>query len=250
MGYCILCRTAQGTGPDTIGFHTRSCSRSLYRFSVVCMSHFPFTGLPSLFKHTSGLVVVNGECESGSKYMYDEDLEDFPSGMPNIDNCSQLIVDNNRFTTLTNGHCRDCDVVRANNNRLTELTAPMLSGYPNVQKVAANNNTIRHIDGDALKGLKSLGVENNPLEGFPWDQADAGLKVSLAGTTLPCDCAMKRAEDRGVIIDTPPNCKGHPGMSYTDVWNTLQCSEFDRTQTTYPPTTGTWSVMGFFSNNQ
>ena len=179
---------------------------------------------------------------SGSVYMIGEDLEDFPPDLPSIDSCSRLVLDGNRLTTLENVTCLHCDFISINNNSFKTLTAPMFSGFPNVKKIQVNNNQIRQIEGGVLKGLKGLDVEYNPLEDFPWDQADKGLKLSLAGAGIQCGCAMKRAVERRVVIVMPPSCKGHPGIPYMEILNTVECSrveQYDTTATNYPSTTGT-----------
>ena len=175
--------------------------------------------------------------------MVGEDLKDFPVDTPNIDNCSRLVLDENKLTSLDNVRCLQCDFISVNDNNFTELTARMLSGFPNVKKIQANNNQIKQIELDVLKGLRGLDIENNPVEDIPWDHADTNLKVSLGGTRIPCSCAMKHVVDHGVVIKTPPSCKGHPDIPYRVVLDTVECSqveeEVNRTWTSYPPTTGT-----------
>ena len=183
-------------------------------------------------------MAINEECpySSGSVYRVQEGLTDFPPDLPNIDYCSRLNFDDNSFTTLENGRCTRCNFLSFNNNKCRELTAAMLRGFPNVKQIRLNNNTIYRIEGDALNGLRRLDVENNPFENFPWDYAPPGLRVSLAGTKLHCDCAMKRAVkrgtgDSGVMIRSAPRCKGDPGKPYEEILRRLGCSQMEQVNT-------------------
>ena len=200
-----------------------------------------------VFKHTSGSIASSQKIEecpysSGSVYRVREGLEEFPD-IQNIDYCSRLDYSHNRIRTLMNAHCLLCDFLSLTDNKCTELTAEMLSGFPNLKSIRLDNNSLYWIEGDALKGLKVLDVEHNPLQDIPWDHANKGLKVSLAGTTILCGCAMKQAIERGVGIETSPSCKGLPGIAYDEILNTLECSPVEQINRTSDPTTGTPYIL-------
>ena len=175
------------------------------------------------------------QCPSGSLYENNRNLIEMPKYLRDV-NCSRLILDNNDLTTTENSTCSTCDFLSLNNNRFAKLTTTMFSGYPQKKHLSVNDNFITNVEGGVLIGLKVLDIERNPLENLPWVDMPPGLMMSLAGTTIHCSCAMKRALERGVVIETPPNCKGYPGIPYMDILKTVKCLQNSRSQR---PQTGT-----------
>ena len=108
---------------------------------------------------------------------------------------------------------------------MTELTGEVRCGIPNVEITLANNNSITDVHGEFVKGQKRVEVEHNLLQDFPWGSTGAGLRVYLAGNTIVCGWPMKRALERGVMIDSAPNCLGKLGENYEDVLKKLSPQE-------------------------
>ena len=141
------------------------------------------------------------------------------------DHC--IVIDCNResITSLKGVRSMCCDTLRVENNELKNLTYKDCRGLPNLEMTLANNNSIHHVDQEFVKGQKRMELEFNFLKDFPWDYAETGLRLKLAGNTIKCGWAMKQAIERGVIIESGPNCLGAPGKSYKEVLEELPPEE-------------------------
>ena len=186
---------------------------------------------------TAGLVFINGEEFCKDKEFTVLDLEDqcrneFPV---NVDLCTIFKMKNNCFTkeSLKYVQSRRGDYLDLTNSLpgVENLTCEDLPGWPDLQHLMLNKNSIRYIQDCFLEGrkeLRRLDMENNGrvLEYFPFGSARNGLQLYLDGTTTPCDCAMKRAILEGrVKIETGPICLGEPGENYEDVLEKLPPQE-------------------------
>ena len=165
------------------------------------------------------VLVTNGEVAAGTYfYKHDKGLTKFP---PNVDSYLTINLNNNNITSLKGANASNSDTLDVSNNQITNLTADSLKGFPNLTILISSGNPIVYIDPVILNStLQILNLENTKLRNISLDHVYQNLSLLLGGTTLPCDCTMKRMRDRG-HIRTVPRCSS--GKPYNESLEKLQC---------------------------
>ena len=168
------------------------------------------------FVLASGKDDCRGVCKLNGQELFD---------ISKTDLCNVIVSSHESITSLKDVRSMCCDTLRLEYNELKYLTDEDRWGFPHLEMILADNNSICYVDPLFLKNLKRIELKNNFLKDFPWDYAETGLRMQLAGNTIKCGWDMKWAIERGVIIESAPNCLGAPGKSYREVLEELPPEE-------------------------